>query len=127
MKILLLLLLPFLGSAQVVYNPVDSTYIITKNAAAKLAYLAERGTYVDTLLPMVDSLYSYMNTQNVVISNLTGLAENYEDELHKIKEANLAWKAGIINTYSGQNKKSIAANYIMGSLVAILTFFIIRK
>ena len=71
-----------LGKSQeitpVKYNTVDSTYIISASGAAKLAYLAEKGIYIDTLIKLNNQLYELLGHQNEELSEVYTEFDNFK-------------------------------------------------
>ena len=114
-----------MNAQSVKFNQVDSTYIMNATSAAKLAYLAEKCVYVDTLLMYNGQLYEIIEDQNKQLSELYVKFDNYKVDSDAYTGSVIPLQEEKIKYYEKQYKSNkkwkwlwiVASTILTGTLI----------
>lgn len=124
-KLLLLIAMGcfFRGFSQenVKFNQVDSTYILNASTTARLAFLAEKGLYVDTLIGLNNQLYIIIQEQNEDLSKVYSEFENYKIDSEAYNSTIIANKQAKLDYYEKMYKKNRKWKWLWALSSLILT------
>lgn len=127
-KLLLILMLCFLktfSQEKATFNQVDSTYILNASTAAKLAFLAEKGLYVDTLIALNNQLYNIIQEQNEDLSDVYSDFDNYKIDTETFNKTVITNTQEKLNYYEKMYKKNKKWKWLWAVASVFLTGVII--
>ena len=106
---------------KVLYNQVDSTYILDASTAGKLAFLAEKGLYVDTLINLNNQLYGIIQEQNQELSDVYTNFDNYKLDSESYNKIVLSTKQEKLDFYEKKYKSNKKWKWVWAIASVVLT------